>query len=403
MTKTLPPAASVKRPRLLIVHSDIGAFGGAEFVALRIAEAMQNDFESVTIMHSGKALDCDVIQARFDLRLDPRKVAFDCVPIAALLPAKLGNWALIRYALALRRAARVAHEFDTVVTTYGECPFDHPRAAQYIHYPLFFGDRVALERLGARVREGLHAFTRELYVSLARRIAKWNAIGIRQHTVIANSHWTAGEFRERYGEAYCHVAYPGASIALNSAELPSFESRSNEFVVLGRIVAGKRLELAVEIVRRLREAHGLDVRLNIVGNVSRAYRKHLRKLLRAGSWVSWHAGMSRREMERFISTRKWGLHCFPFEHYGIAPAELQRLGCLVFVPDEGGQREIVTQPELRYRGVADAVEKIARVLGEPSRHAELLAQAQVDNQLHDAGRFSDVVRQLVRNLPRREI
>jgi glycosyltransferase involved in cell wall biosynthesis len=37
-------------------------------------------------------------------------------------------------------------------------------------------------------------------------------------------------------------------------------------------------------------------------------------------------------------------------------------GCIVFVPDNGGQVEIVNHPDLVYEGVLDAADKIDRVL-----------------------------------------
>jgi len=62
------------------------------------------------------------------------------------------------------------------------------------------------------------------------------------------------------------------------------------------------------------------------------------------------------------------------EHFGIAVAELVRAGCITWVPDNGGQIEIVgAQPLLRYRTDDEAVEKICTVLASRDTQSELRA------------------------------
>jgi ribosome-associated translation inhibitor RaiA len=48
-----------------------------------------------------------------------------------------------------------------------------------------------------------------------------------------------------------------------------------------------------------------------------------------------------------------------------------KAGCIVFVPGEGGQAEIVNHRSLIYNSVEDAVEKIDTVLRKPQLQAEL--------------------------------
>jgi glycosyltransferase involved in cell wall biosynthesis len=56
----------------------------------------------------------------------------------------------------------------------------------------------------------------------------------------------------------------------------------------------------------------------------------------------------------------------------MAPAELARAGCIVWVPRGGGQMEIVgEEPALMYDSEDDAVEKIARTLSDPSEQERL--------------------------------
>ena len=55
---------------------------------------------------------------------------------------------------------------------------------------------------------------------------------------------------------------------------------------------------------------------------------------------------------------RFGIHCRSHEPFGIAVAELAAAGCVTFVPDGGGQVEIVDHPDLIYTSPEAAIEKI---------------------------------------------
>ena len=60
-----------------------------------------------------------------------------------------------------------------------------------------------------------------------------------------------------------------------------------------------------------------------------------------------------------MATHRYGIHGMREEHFGMAPAEMARAGCIVWVPRGGGQMEIVgREPVLMYDSEDDAVEKI---------------------------------------------
>ena len=385
--------------RLLIVHGDIYGFGGAEIVALRTLRTLQQHYRDITLVHTGGPLDTARIESRCGLRIDQTRVRFLTAPLAdTLMPPFLGNWALIKYAVALRYASRIAADYSAVITTYGECTFPHPRVVQYIHYPQFLTDRESLAHLGASYASAIKLGLRQTYVRVAQKIAGWHPNKVRHHIAITNSHWTGAQFRRNYGECSYRVIYPGAEITSDRSAFVAFENRANDFVMLGRIVAGKRIETGIEIVRLLRDERGHKVGLDLIGNAPSSYRSILGRQLRRDPWVRWHPNLSRQEMERLVSTKKWGLHCCEFEHYGIAPAEMQQLGCIVFVPDSGGQREIVTNDGLRYSSVAEAVDKIDAALRTPGAHGKLLAQIAESNELHQSRTFETSFLEVVNEL-----
>jgi glycosyltransferase involved in cell wall biosynthesis len=84
------------------------------------------------------------------------------------------------------------------------------------------------------------------------------------------------------------------------------------------------------------------------------------------------------------------------EHFGIAVAEMVRAGCVVFVPDGGGQVEIVGQEDrLRYTSAADAVAKILQVMRDPDAQAALRGRLAARKDLFGAERFVRRVQEIV--------
>ena len=73
---------------------------------------------------------------------------------------------------------------------------------------------------------------------------------------------------------------------------------------------------------------------------------------------------------------KYGINGLTEEPFGIAVAEMVKSGCIVFVPNGGGQVEIVDNPELIFNDVQDAVSKICAVLNNRKRQSILLDHLQ---------------------------
>jgi glycosyltransferase involved in cell wall biosynthesis len=116
---------------------------------------------------------------------------------------------------------------------------------------------------------------------------------------------------------------------------------------------------------------------------------YVRRLYRAakaqGDWLSFHQDLPRNTLETLIAQNRYGIHGMVGEHFGIAPAELQKGGCITFVPDDGGPVEIVGHDErLIYHSVDDAVEKIDRMLRDADLRMDVL-RGVADR----AGRFSE--------------
>ena len=84
------------------------------------------------------------------------------------------------------------------------------------------------------------------------------------------------------------------------------------------------------------------------------------------------------------------------EHFGIAPAEALLGGCVVFVPDGGGQVDIVgAEARLRFASTEDAVDKIVGVLEDESEQRELRDYLASRAALFTRERFEGAIRDLL--------
>jgi hypothetical protein len=79
----------------------------------------------------------------------------------------------------------------------------------------------------------------------------------------------------------------------------------------------------------------------------------------------------------------------------MATAELVRAGCVTWVPDGGGQVEIVADARLTYTSVDDAVARILHVLRTPAEQAALRAHLAARGSLFSSERFVCQIRAAV--------
>lgn len=349
--------------RILFVHPDVYAFGGAEQVCVRMMAAAQR-VGQVTLVHCGGPLDCERIWNWFQITLDPARVRFITAGSMGAILGHARRKPIMKYALALRYARKLVSEFDLVVGSYGECPIPAHRGIQYINIPIFSAAPQFLRYLNVKPDALQQVLLRPFYIRVSRWLCGWDLKEIVQKRTLVNSVWTSGIVRQVYGVS-SSVANPDIEVKLRPGgqDWVNWTDREMAFVMLGRFHPSKRLELGIEVIQRIR-SQGHDVQLHLVGRGADRYVKQLERSIAGMSSVHLHLDLPRSEMEKLIVTKKFGLHACEFEHFGIAAAEMQALGCVVFAPDFAGQREVVIDPDQRYVDVDDAVKKISKFLND---------------------------------------
>jgi len=359
----------MKRKRILIIHSDLFGLGGAELVACKIISLLQHDFD-VTFVHCGAEVDPKIFYQYYKVQIDSGRVRY-----AAAFPSWIRRFvsrrsglALLKYALALRYARKLSSEHDLIFSSYGECPLEHDKVIQYIHIPLFSIDREIFSYLGVYRLNPISYLLRSAYVILCRFIAGWEKSQIRTNTTIVNSEWTGTVMDRVYGVIHSTCVYPPT---LEPAiPLIPFHQRENGFVMLGRMHPSKRIELGIQIIDSLRK-RGHDIHLHLVGKISIDYHKRLKNYINNRNYIHLHVNASREDLEKIVVQHRYGIHCYKYEHFGLAPAEMKKMGSIVFVPDYGGQVEVIHNIEQRYSDLSDAVTKIEAVLLSESLQTKL--------------------------------
>jgi len=219
--------------------------------------------------------------------------------------------------------------------------------------------------------------------------------GVESNLMLVNSEWTGRQVQARY-HGQPEVLYP----PVRWAQTPdSLKQRSLAFVSIGRIESSKRQVEAINILEQVRE-RGHRVTLDIIGDISdQAYAQLLHfRVSAAGSWVRVHHGINRKKVEELVSSCRYGLHTMLDEHFGIAVAELVRAGCLVFVPDSGGQVEIVgNEAALIYSSDDEAVERICDVLQSKAEQTRLGNFLATRSNLFTEHQFMNKLRSIVRD------
>jgi glycosyltransferase involved in cell wall biosynthesis len=300
--------------------------------------------------------------------------------------------AALRISVLERFVKRLAHRchFDVYISTYNELTFP-VRGIQYVHFPRLYPVRPEVDYRWYHWIPG--ALT--LYRSGCAWIGGATRASLRRNLTLVNSGYVGSMYRMLY-DVEPQVVFPPVP---GTFTVKPWAAKRNRIVCLGRIAPEKDLPRVIEIVRRVR-AQGRELSLLVIGtwNCSASYARALRRLFEAHrDWITLRHEVTRDELVTLLEESRYGLHGMRDEHFGMAVAEMQRAGCVVFVPHGGGPREIIGQePRLLYASVDEAVAKIGAVLRDPARQAALYQQALQRRELFTAERFMGEMREVVR-------
>jgi glycosyltransferase involved in cell wall biosynthesis len=337
-------------------------------------------------------VELDEVNAYYGTALRPNDATWIAVPPAVRYPLEglVLPLVLLKASILFRRAKAIIKDFDVVVCGHNETDLGS-RTLQYVHYPSHLRPRPPTDlRWYHRWSKGLTA-----YHNFCDRVADFRPERVVEATTLTNSNWIAERVVELYGVgAQPRVVPP--PVDMEPSSLPWRERREG-FVCIGRIAPEKELERVIRILEEVRASRP-EVELHLIG--SRGPRKYVKKVMdlarAAGDWVSLHLDVSRPELMRLIHQNRYAIHGMKEEHFGIAPAEALLGGCVVFVPDGGGQVDIVgPEPRLRFASNEEAVSKILRVVTDRGEQEDLLSYLASRRNMFTRERFEVDIRRHV--------
>jgi glycosyltransferase involved in cell wall biosynthesis len=376
--------------RVLLVQPSLQPPGGGNGVAAWMLQALA-PVHRVTVL-TWHPLDVDSIDRFFGTSLGSLNFDRLIVPPAwRVIPDHLPvPAALIRSALLMRYTRRVSPDFEVLVGVHNEADYGR-RGIQYVHYPAYLRPRPQVDlRWYHRPEPLLRA-----YYALADRLAGFSLERMKSNLTLANSNWTARQIERSLGIT-ARTLYPPVS---DPAPPEPWKERRAGFLAIGRISPEKDYERIMRILARVRVSNP-NLTLTIIGTADRHVAGYYGRL-RAdaallGSWIEFREDVARDEIAALMASHRYGIHGMREEHFGMAPAEMVRSGMIVWVPNGGGQVEIVgDEPALTFESDDDAVNRITQVLSSAVEQQRLREHLATRGQLFGTTKFVDEVQVIV--------
>jgi glycosyltransferase involved in cell wall biosynthesis len=362
------------------------AMGGAESVAFQTVNSLQESHD-VTLITSTRP-NFTELNEFYSGRVEATDIEIKRIaPIARVLnkqfPATLFR---LKRSIFNRRLVAIQPDYDLMVCTHNEVGLQQP-GVQYIHFPVMRDDNQNFYSQNNAARH--------VYDLVCRGLSRTSPNDLENQIILTNSHWTASVISRVYG-VEPKVVYPPVSV--EEFEPEPISNRELGFVTVGRIDEKKNILRNIHIIDKVRGS-GHDVHLHIIGSIpDTSYAREVQRAVRTRDYVYIEGAVARDRLSEMLTTHRYGLHGHDYEHFGIVVAEMLGAGMLPFVPDGGGQREVVDYVEkVLYDSTHSAVEKIDAVLSSPSTEHEIRGQLPNPSERYAPEQFRDRMRSVVKN------
>ena len=373
------------KKKIAIVHPELG-FVGTEAVAIWIMEALKKDF-GLTLITTAIP-DFDKLNIFFGSSLD-KNISIVNVPLPKVLTNTV-RVRLLKLHFLMKYCKKHKTDFDLFFSSYGEMDFGK-RGIQYIHFPEINTEAKFVLK-SHFYRDSL---PRRIYQRLGYMISGYSKDRVKNNLTLANSKWTKKIIDDFYSIESI-VVYPPV---LDDFEKVKWEEKENGFIFIGRISPDKRPLEIIQILKKVREK-GHDIHIYILGNVGMdlGYVEKVKHEAKVNPWIFYKGKVPRDKLRDIVSKQKFGINGKKYEHFGIVVAEMIKAGSIVFVPNNGGQVEIVNRNEkLVYNTDEDAVKKIIQILVSKKLQDEIRNTLKLDSLKYSVSNFKSQIRNIVKN------
>ncbi|WP_081606174.1 glycosyltransferase [Haloferax volcanii] len=379
--------------KIAVLHPNLMNKGGAESVCVNTIEALRDhEVHLFTISEINQAeLDQYYNTNLTDSDFKIHKLDWSVMARGYRLidEATAKNLHFLEHAVIDRIVSSQTEQFDMYINTNGECSIEG-NSIQYIHFPKYHRDEIP---------GNFHTqpYTLDLFHNLCRTVSGFKKDNLGNAYPITNSMWTKNIIDEIYG-VDSTVIYPPVDISQFNPE--PWSSKSENFVTIGRITPDKNVLEIIKIISRVRQSGYENIGLFIIGSkTNSSYFEAVKQKAEKNSFITLFTDVNRGELADIVCSQKFGIHGKSNEHFGMAVAELVAGGAIPFVPNEGGQSNIVqNRPELQYDNIQDAVKKIIMVLEDNQKQNLLRNQLSSQRDKFSSERYKENIQSLVEKL-----
>ena len=331
--------------------------GGTEAVAAWTIQALQQSF-SVSLVSFSK-VDLDTLNRFYGTELNESTCSLVRPALPPLL-AQTRRFSVLKDHLMMRYCKSVQERYDLFISTGGGVDFGR-RSIQY--YGLAPDSNLIKVLSGSGDLPGWYRLLKRSFVRGCAALSGYSETNMLQNATLVTSKWAGEAISAAQGFPNFQVVYP--PVREQPTKTPWGE-RQPTFLCISRIVPEKGVHRTIEIARQVRE-RGFDISLVIVGRMDDAsYWRKIAQLAQENPWITLSEPLQREELQRLMDRCQYGINAAIDEPFGLAVAEMVKAGCIVFVPNGGGQTEIVEATELTYNDTEDAVSKIISILSTES-------------------------------------
>jgi glycosyltransferase involved in cell wall biosynthesis len=202
---------------------------------------------------------------------------------------------------------------------------------------------------------------------------------------MTNSNWSLERIKKTYDITNKIVLYPTFKIPkFYKATYEQFNKRSNDFVLLGRVSADKKIVDGINIFIKINTVI-TDSKVHIIGPSDIKYKNSFDTNIFKNKNIIFHGLLSLKDRDKILRKSKFGLNFFHSEHFGRNVLEMQKMGMIVFARNEGGVREILFSKYQKYLNYNDLIDKFYKVFFSPKLQKKILTQ----NHKYLMNNFSD--------------
>jgi alpha-1,2-mannosyltransferase len=321
--------------RVGIFHPTLGWYGGAEVVAVALANSLaQNGYDVVLFLNN----NFDQVKIK-EMVGEPLWSSIKVIVKPSFLKPR-GHYDIYESAY---RTLILKSRCDLLVDTYSNCVFPWSDVS-YIHFPyvnIQFGRHFPKELRFTDTAIAPYAFFQKHLEDYKGKL------------IFANSYFTAKAIKESLGIAP-KVLYPPIPNFFFQQDCSITEQpRENLVVTTARFGPGKGVEIVPDIANLThKNIHYIMIGLAHDQSVVQAVRNKI-KLLHLEERITIVTNASRQDIKNYLTKAKVYLHTMKNEHFGISIAEAMSMGCIPVVHNSGGAPEFVPD-KYRYSTIQQA-------------------------------------------------